>query len=155
MPVEIERKFLVIGEDWKTGTPTRMVQGYLNRDKARTVRVRVAGNVGWVTIKGASVGMTRAEFEYETPLQDAEQMLKLCDGPIIEKDRWLFVQDGMTWEIDEFFGENAGLIVAEIELESETQSFARPDWVGKEVTDDPRYFNSSLTQHPFGEWDVS
>lgn len=152
MGTEIERKFLVVGEDWKTDRPTLFRQGYLNRDEFRTVRVRVAGDRAMLTVKGKTTGMTRAEYEYDIPVADAVEMLDLCEGPIIEKQRWLTVVGGMTWEVDEFFGDNAGLIVAEIELDSETQKFEMPNWVGEEVTHDDRYFNSSLTIHPFQNW---
>jgi len=152
MQTEIERKFLVQGEDWKTEVPTVFRQGYLNRDKYRTVRVRIAGHKAMLTVKGKTTGMTRAEYEYDIPVIDAEEMLKLCEGPIIEKKRWLTVVGGMTWEVDEFMGENEGLVVAEIELESETQDFERPIWLGEEVTHDARYFNSSLSASPFKNW---
>ena len=152
MAIEIERKFLVTGDAWRTAPGTRYSQGYLNRDKARTVRVRVAGDQGFLTIKGVSVGATRAEFEYPVPLADAEAMLLLCDGPVVQKTRHVVVHAGMAWEVDAFLGDNAGLVVAEIELASEDQAFALPDWVGAEVTGDARYFNSSLAVHPFRGW---
>jgi len=152
MAVEIERKFLVVGTAWRStpGTPYR--QGYLNRDKERTVRVRIAGEQAFLTVKGATQGATRAEFEYEIPLGDAGQLLRLCDGPIIEKVRRVIVHQGSTWEVDEFSGQNAGLVIAEIELAAEDQTFARPDWLGSEVTHDPRYYNSSLAAHPYSTW---
>jgi adenylate cyclase len=152
MAIEIERKFLVLGDAWRQATPTRFSQGYLNRDKARTVRVRIAGSQGFLTIKGLSQGATRAEFEYPVPLADAQALLALCDGPCIEKDRHLVVHAGHTWEVDEFFGANAGLVVAELELRSEGESFERPPWLGEEVTHEPRYFNSSLASLPFSLW---
>jgi adenylate cyclase len=158
MVLEIERKFLVIGQAWRQPVERqqRFSQGYLNRDKARTVRVRVSGSMAgeqaWLTIKGQSVGATRAEFEYEIPAADAQALLVLCEGPVIEKIRHCCTHQGMEWEIDEFLGENAGLVVAEIELTSEDQPFARPDWLGAEVTDDARYFNSALSQRPFSRW---
>ncbi len=152
MAIEIERKFLVTGDAWRAAPGTRYSQGYLNRDKARTVRVRIAGDQGFLTIKGVSVGATRAEFEYPVPLADAQEMLSLCDGPVVRKTRHLVVHDGLAWEVDAFLGDNAGLVVAEIELASEDQAFALPDWVGREVTGDPRYFNSSLAVHPFSAW---
>ena len=152
MGVEIERKFLTLGEDWKQGQAQFISQGYLNRDKLRTVRVRIAGGEAWLTIKGKSEGATRSEFEYPIPLDDARQLLKLCDGPRVEKYRWRVPQGTLVWEIDEFLGENAGLVVAEIELASEDQVFDKPAWVGIEVTDDPRYFNSSLAARPFKSW---
>jgi len=152
MGTEIERKFLVQGTQWRNGTGVRFTQGYLNRDKERTVRVRVAGDKAFLTIKGLTRGASRAEFEYKIPVEDAEELLGLCEGPIIEKDRYRVVHEGATWEVDEFFGENAGLVVAEIELTSEGQSFSRPPWLGAEVTDDRRYYNSSLATHPYCDW---
>jgi CYTH domain-containing protein len=103
-------------------------------------------------VKGVSHGATRAEFEYAIPLADAEAMLALCDGPIIQKVRRLVVHDGCTWEVDEFLGENTGLVVAEIELRSEDQPFAKPGWVGREVTNERKYFNSNLATHPYTQW---
>ena len=152
MATEIERKFLVTGDDWMSAEPIYYCQGYLNRDKNRTVRVRIAGNSGFLTIKGLTVGASRPEFEYEVPASDAEQMLKLCDSRLVEKNRRVIQIDGATWEIDEFLGENSGLVVAEIELESEDQEFTRPEWLGAEVTDDARYYNSRLASHPFSLW---
>lgn len=149
MPIEIERKFLVTGTAWREARSVRLCQGYLNRDKERTVRVRLAGARGFITLKGATQGASRAEFEYEIPFSDAEQLLKLCDGPVVEKLRFVIEHKGMTWEVDEFLGDNAGLIVAEIELQSEAQSFERPSWLGREVTEEPRYFNSNLATHPY------
>lgn len=152
MPTEIERKFLVTGTEWRQGDSIRLCQGYLSRAKERTVRVRLAGEKAFLTIKGISKGASRAEFEYEIPVVDAEQLLKLCDGPLIEKVRHVVVYKGLKWEVDEFFGENAGLVVAEVELEREDQPFEKPDWVGQEVTHDPRYFNSSLATNPYRTW---
>jgi adenylate cyclase len=152
MATEIERKFLVNGAPWRNDPGVRLTQGYLSRDKERTVRVRIAGDKAFLTIKGVPRGATRAEFEYAIPVSDAEQLLKLSDGPIIEKNRHLLVHDGSTWEVDEFLGDNAGLVLAEIELTSEDQSFSRPPWLGTEVTHDLRYYNSSLAAHPYLEW---
>lgn len=152
MAIEIERKFLVTGKDWRTASPSRIVQGYLNRDRARTVRVRIAGAAAWLTIKGQNVGATRAEFEYAIPLADAEALLALCDGPLIDKQRHRIPLGEHVWEVDEFFGDNAGLIVAEIELRHEDEAFARPAWLGDEVSSDPRYYNSSLATHPYNTW---
>ena len=154
MGLEIERKFLVKNRNWRTeadqGTVIR--QGYLNSDKERTVRVRVYGEQGFLTIKGKSNQLTRQEFEYEVPLEEAQQMLRLCEKPLIEKTRFLLKHEAHTWEIDVFEGENEGLIVAEVELESESDSVTLLDWVGAEVSDDQRYFNSSLIRHPFKAW---
>lgn len=154
MGIEIERKFLVDGTAWRQGAGVRFSQGYLNRDKERTVRVRIAGEKAFLTVKGMSIGASRAEFEYEIPVADAEQLLKLSDGPVIEKIRRVIQLEEAVWEVDEFLGENAGLVVAEIELQSEDQVFARPEWLGEEVTHDSRYFNSSLSTHPFNRWHV-
>ena len=152
MGIEIERKFLVVGEGWRQGAGTRYSQGYLNRDAQRTVRVRIAGERAFLTVKGISKGATRSEFEYEIPIGDARQLLALADGPVIEKTRRVVEHEGSRWEVDEFFGDNAGLVVAELELESEDQPFARPDWLGPEVTGDSRYYNSSLAAHPYKVW---
>jgi adenylate cyclase len=152
MAIEIERKFLVVGEEWRSAPAVYFCQGYLNRAKERTVRVRVAGDLGYLTIKGVSEGASRAEFEYEIPLADAKQLLALCDGPVIEKYRRKVEVAGKTWEVDEFLGANAGLVVAEIELEAEDQAFELPVWVGEEVTGDDRYYNSTLTKRPFNQW---
>ena len=152
MPVEIERKFLVCGNSWRNGQGIRICQGYLNRDKERTVRVRLSGEKAFLTIKGMNSGATRAEYEYEIPVSHAEELLKICDGPVLENIRYVVDYNGIIWEVDEFLGENEGLIVAEVELKSEDQSFDRPDWVGQEVTDEPRYFNSNLCSHPYCKW---
>jgi adenylate cyclase len=152
MTTEIERKFLVTGNAWRQPTPVRFSQGYLNRDPERTVRVRLAGEEALLTIKGLTIGISRVEFEYAIPVVDAEQLLKLCQGPIIVKARHVVVHQGTTWEVDEFFGDNAGLVVAEVELDDEHQSFERPDWLGMEVTEDARYFNSNLATHPYSSW---
>ena len=151
---EIERKFLVKGEAWRglaQGVP--YCQGYLCRAKERTVRVRLAGNKAFLTIKGLSVGASRAEYEYEIPVADARAMLdELAEGPLIEKIRHKIPYAGLIWEVDEFLGDNAGLIVAEVELDSEEQPFDKPDWAGEEVTNDARYVNSNLTRCPFRQW---
>lgn len=156
MAVEIERKFLVADVSaraaWRAAVGVAYCQGYLNRDKTRTVRVRIAGDAAFLTIKGISVGATRAEFEYAIPLLDAQALLALCDGPLIEKTRYALVDQGTVWEVDDFAGDNAGLVVAEVELHSETQVFEKPDWLGDEVTHDARYFNSNLASHPFARW---
>jgi adenylate cyclase len=152
MPLEIERKFLVSGDAWRAAPYTYICQAYLNHDKRRTVRVRIAGESAWLTIKGETSGATRAEFEYQVPLADARQMLLLCEPAAIEKHRHVVDYAGHVWEIDEFLGANQGLVVAEIELDSENAPFERPDWVGKEVTDDPRYYNSNLSRQPYSTW---
>ena len=154
MGIEIEKKFLLKGGEWKqlaVGIAYR--QGYLNSVKERTVRVRTINDNGFLSIKGVSVGATRLEYEYEIPLEDAQALLdELCEKPLIEKNRYKVDFGGFIWEIDEFFGENDGLIVAEIELESEDQSFDKPQWVGEEVTGDTRYFNSNLIKNPYSQW---
>lgn len=153
MGKEIERKFLVKGDGWRGAEGTMYRQGYLSTVKERTVRVRVAGDAGYLTVKGLSEGATRTEFEYEIPLRDAEAMLDhLCERPLIEKRRHKIDYAGVTWEVDVFFGANEGLVLAEVELESEEQTVDCPPWVGQEVTDDPRYFNANLVQHPYREW---
>ena len=154
MGKEIERKFLVKGEAWKSlakGVSYR--QGYLNSVKERTVRVRTVGDKGFLTIKGITTGASRAEYEYRIPQSDAEAMLNdLCEKPLIEKNRYKIKDRDLTWEVDEFFGENQGLIVAEVELQSESQPVEKPDWVGEEVTGDPRFFNANLIKHPYSKW---
>jgi adenylate cyclase len=130
----------------------RFSQGYLNRDKDRTVRVRLAGDLAFLTIKGRSVGASRAEFEYAIPLADGRALLNLCERPLVEKIRRVIPHEGSAWDVDEFLGDNAGLVVAEIELQSEDQVFARPEWLGEEVTQDSRYFNSNLSLNPFSHW---
>lgn len=153
MGQEIERKFLVVRELWEPkGEGVRIAQGYLNADPERTVRVRVKGNMGYLTVKGKNEGIARKEFEYEIPLEDAEEMLKLCALPIIEKRRFREKVEGHTWEVDAFSGDNRGLLLAEIELQEENESFKRPEWLGREVSEDPRYYNSNLSRHPFGRW---
>lgn len=154
MAKEIERKFLVKNDDFKKlaqGVTYR--QGYLNSAKERTVRVRSVGSRGFIAVKGISVGVTRVEYEYEIPFDDCKAMLdNLVEKPVIEKKRYKIRAGKFTWEVDEFLGENQGLIVAEIELENEDDEFERPDWLGEEVSGDPRYFNSSLISHPFNKW---
>ena len=154
MAVEIERKFLLKNDDWRelsTGKTYR--QGYLSTDKNRTVRVRTAGETGYLTIKGLSVGASRSEFEYEIPLADANAMLdNLCVAPLIEKKRYEIISDGLVWEVDEFEGDNKGLVIAEVELETEDQDFSKPHWVGDQVTGDPRYYNVNLIARPFTTW---
>jgi CYTH domain-containing protein len=156
MGTEIERKFLLhpeAGETWKKGASSRrLVQGYLSRDPERTVRVRLDGDAAWLTIKGKSQGASRVELEYPIPRADAEVLLGLCLPPLIDKVRHVVVFEGKRWEIDEFSGENAPLVVAELELSSEDEAFASPPWLGREVTDDARYFNSNLAVTPYARW---
>lgn len=154
MPKEIERKFLVTGEPWRAASSgTTYRQGYLSSHPERSVRVRTDGKKAKLTVKGLTRGATRDEFEYDLPLGDAEAMLdQLCERPLIEKTRYLVPYGGRTWEIDVFQGDNLGLVVAEVELASEDESLALPPWVAREVTDDPRYFNSNLVKNPFKNW---
>lgn len=154
MGKEIERKFLVNGDGWRglaEGVAFR--QGFLSTAPERVVRVRIAGDQGTLTIKGVTEGFSREEFEYVIPLEDATTLLdKLCQRPIIEKTRHKIIYAGSTWEVDEFVGENAGLILAEVELTHEGESFQAPPWLGREVSDDARYFNANLVQYPFTRW---
>jgi adenylate cyclase len=152
MATEIERKFLVTGNQWRQAKGIRIRQGYLCREKGKTVRVRSAGEKAFLTIKGTRKGISRPEFEYEIPAGDGEDLLKLCDGPIIEKTRHIVFHKGFNWEVDAFLGENEGLVVAEIELKEEDQLFERPGWVGREVTGDPRYYNANLVSNPYKNW---
>jgi adenylate cyclase len=154
MGTEVERKFLVRGDAWKRlGTPERYRQGYLSTDPQRVVRVRVAGDRGLLTVKSEVIGITRSEFEYEIPIADASAMLDaLCHKPLIEKTRWRVDHAGHVWEVDEFAGENQGLVVAEVELASEDAVPELPSWVGAEVTGIVRYYNSALAQRPYRAW---
>ncbi len=150
---EIERKFLIHkGQFSPLGEGIKMRQGYLSVDPERVVRVRVAGEKGFITIKGSMKGITRTELEYEIPKNEAEIMLKMCLNNLVQKVRYIENYKGMVWEVDVFEKENAGLYLAEIELESENQSFEIPPWVGEEVTFDKRYYNSWLSRNPFSTW---
>jgi len=149
---EIERKFRV-KPYWKPQDEgTYIAQGYLSVVPERTVRVRLRGDKGYLTVKGKNVGISRAEYEYEIPSKDAAELLKLCIPPVIEKRRYLEQHGGFTWEIDRFAGVNEGLTVAEIELPAVDTVFARPDWLGEEVSGDPRYYNANLVEHPYTTW---
>jgi len=152
--VEIERKFLLAGDGWRAlAQPALLRQGYLSTDPERVVRVRIEGVRATLTIKGKTSGATRGEWEYEIPVADAGELLdRLCQRPLIEKYRSRVVHAGKVWEIDEFLGENAGLLLAEIELASEDEAFAEPEWIGAEVSDDARYFNANLIRHPYSRW---
>lgn len=154
MGQEIERKFLVKVDLWQPpDSGSQIRQGYLPVQDARTVRVRVADDRAYLTLKGPAKGLVRAEFEYSIPLADAEEMLEqLCDRPLIEKTRYKLPHAGLTWEVDEFSGENAGLLMAEVELSRPDQPVELPPWIGQEVTDDPRYYNASLSRYPYREW---
>jgi adenylate cyclase len=156
MKQEIERKFLVDGDGWRAaaGAGTICCQGYITSGPSdATVRVRLLGERGFLTIKGPAQGITRSECEYEIPAADAEYMIEnLCGNRLVSKKRYKRKVGGMTWEIDEFSGLNEGLIVAEIELEHENQPFEKPAWLGAEVTSDPRYTNAALARNPFTRW---
>lgn len=153
MGVETERKYLVTGEDWRLlGSPIAYAQGYLQRGSGRTVRIRLAGEEAFLTVKGPVTGITRQEFEYPIPVEDAQEMLGLCEGPVIQKTRTKIRIGSHLWEVDEFSGENTGLIIAEVELSDPAEIVDPPSWIGAEVTGDPRYYNSNLTVHPYREW---
>ena len=154
MATEIERKFLVKVDAWTPKGPgIHFKQGYLSSQKARVVRVRIEGHVAKLTIKGLTKGVTRAEFEYAIPLDDASILLdELCERPLIDKHRHVEIHGQLAWEIDVFHGENEGLVVAEVELPSADTELVLPAWAGKEVSDDPRYFNSNLVLNPYSSW---
>ena len=154
MATEIERKFLVKGNRWRSlGAGEYYKQGYIPTQDQTTVRIRIVGDRGYLTLKGKNQGIVRAEFEYPIPLDDAEKMLAtLCRPPFIEKIRYRIPQGDLIWEVDEFSGENRGLILAEVELQTEHQAIALPPWIGQEVTGDPRYYNSNLVNHPYQSW---
>jgi adenylate cyclase len=152
---EIERKFLVKNEAWRALVVSQlpMRQGYLNLEKSCSVRVRISGDEATLNIKGATIGAKRLEFEYPIPIEQAHVMLdQLSAGPLIEKVRYLIPQGHLTWEIDVFSGDNAGLIVAEIELSDADEAFTLPEWIGEEVTEDTRYYNTCLSRTPYSTW---
>lgn len=154
--LEIERKFLVTSDTFKSEAlhKNHIAQGYLNSNPERTVRVRVKGEIGFVTIKGKGneTGMSRFEWETEIALVDAKNLLKLCESGVIDKIRYEVEVGNHTYEVDEFFGDNEGLVVAEIELKSEEESFEKPNWLGQEVTNDERYYNAYLSNNPYKNW---
>ena len=154
MAVEIERKFLLSNSRWRDQVYSKktIVQGYLSQAPEKTVRIRISNERGIITIKGKSEGNSRLEFEYPIPLNDAKQLIKLCVQPVIEKQRHLVKHGTKTWEIDEFLGENKGLLLAEIELETSDEPIDLPEWIGREVSHDRRYFNASLATHPYCRW---
>lgn len=153
MGIEIEKKFLVTALPAGLGPGIEIRQGYILNTPGKVVRIRVKGNQGFLTVKGRTVASVRPEFEYEIPVSDARQMLDLfSDSPVIEKCRYTLVHKGIQWVIDRFYGANQGLVVAEVELSSRDQFFALPPWAGKEVTEDTRYYNASLVQHPYRTW---
>ena len=155
MATEIERKFTVINDHWRDAVraSSEYKQGYLASDPGCSVRVRIDDDKANLNIKSATLGIHRQEYEYPIPKADAEEMMaSLCQGPIIEKTRYFVDHGGKTWEVDVFEGDNAGLVVAEIELEHTDESFERPDWVGEDVSHDPRYYNVRLVTHPYKDW---
>jgi len=153
MALEIEKKFLVTEDVWRNEQGTMYRQGYLNSEKRRNVRVRTIEDKGYLTVKGMARGAVRVEYEYDIPKAEAEAMLNdLCEKPLIEKRRYKIKCKEHVWEVDEFFGENKGLILAEVELESEDEKLIIPEWIGEEVTGDPKYFNSNLIHHPYNKW---
>jgi adenylate cyclase len=154
MPREIERKFLLKSDEWRSQVRQSrpMSQGYLASGGRLSVRVRVAGDEAWLNIKAGGLVASRHEYEYRIPLDEAGELLALAEGPLVEKTRHFVEHGGMTWEIDEFHGENRGLIVAELELDSEDAVFARPPWAGIEVTELRRYYNVCLVTHPYSAW---
>lgn len=155
MAQEIERKFLVKGDFKKfSKKDTRITQGYLSSVPERTVRVRIKGEKGFITIKGIgnASGASRFEWEKEIPVTEVEQLLEICEPGVIDKTRFLVESGQHTFEVDEFYGENEGLIVAEVELSSENESFVKPEWLGEEVTGDSKYYNSMLMKNPYKKW---
>ena len=154
MAVEIERKYLLASEQWRDEITRsqRMAQAYFANTERASMRVRIAGERAWLNIKGMTIGASRPEYEYEIPLADAEEQLALCMPGQIDKTRHYVERDGLVWEIDEFHGDNAGLIVAEVELESEDQSIMKPGWLAEEVTGEARYYNVMLAKTPYSQW---
>jgi CYTH domain-containing protein len=154
MAFEIERKFLVNDNSWKNLQPEsiEILQGYICSDKQRAVRVRTAGEKAWIGVKSAITDLRRAEFEYQIPLADARELLKICPLPPLEKIRHKLFHAGKLWEIDEYMGVNSGLILAEIELQGEGEEFEKPAWAGREVTHDPRYLSVCLYEKPYSKW---
>ncbi len=154
MGIEIERKFLVKSDEWKSlGNRIFYQQGYLLIDKKRTIRIRTINDKGFITIKGPANGISRSEFEYEIPVEEARVIQEtLCEKPLIKKYRTKIELNNFTWEVDEFIDENEGLVIAEVELENENQKIYIPNWIGEEVTGDMKYYNSMLTKNPFTTW---
>ncbi len=155
MAIEIEHKFLLANDHWRSQTYKSIIiqQGYLTSAPTSSIRVRISGENAWLNIKSATIGTQRLEFEYKIPLSDAEEIIaKLCEGPLITKTRHYVKHEGHIWEIDEFSGENDGLVVAEIELSNPDEKFTTPDWIGKEVTGDLKYYNNNLARHPYNTW---
>lgn len=155
--IEIERKFRVLNTDFKAEacTQNRIAQGYLSSDVVRTVRIRIKGEKGFITVKGIGneSGLSRFEWEKEIPVDEAEQLLNLCESGKIDKIRYEIKKGNHVFEVDEFYGDNEGLIIAEVELETESEIFEKPDWLGDEVSNDPRFYNAYLSKNPFKKWD--
>lgn len=155
MPIEIERKFLLANNNWREQVTSqyRIRQGYMGEIDKASVRIRVQGDKANINIKSATLSMRRMEYEYEIPLDEALEMLdQLCKQPQVDKTRHIIKQGKFKWEIDEFYAENEGLLVAEIELDDEAETFDKPEWLGGEVTEDPRYYNVNLIKHPYKNW---
>lgn len=155
MPTEIERKYLVTGDSWRqdAGAGVAIVQGYLGSNEKSSIRIRIDGESAHLNIKSRTIAIQRSEFDYPIPVDEATELLqKLCDQPLIKKNRYPVQYQGHLWEVDVFAGDNAGLIVAEIELSAPEQSFKLPAWAGREVSDDPRYYNTCLVSHPYKDW---
>ena len=158
MAIEVEHKFLLKNNNWRhqISHSVKYSQGYLSSQPTCSIRIRISDNQAWLNIKSATIGTHRREYEYEIPLSDADELLhELCVKPLIEKTRHFVIYEGYTWEIDEFYGDNAGLIVAEIELSEIGQTFEKPEWLGQEVTYDLRYYNNNLAIYPYSEWNNS
>lgn len=158
MAVEIERKFLVASDEWRQHVSKSVAfhQGYLSNNKEASVRIRIEGKQANINIKGMTIGASRPEYEYAIPVAEAKEMLQnLCAQPQIEKTRHYIELGGKTWELDEFHGDNSGLIVAEVELEHVDETFTHPDWLGKEVTEAVRYYNVMLTKKPYSQWSAA
>ncbi|MDD5276810.1 MAG: CYTH domain-containing protein [Methylovulum sp.] len=156
MAIEVEHKFLLANNDWRghIDHSVNYRQGYLSSQASSSIRVRISAEQAWLNIKSATIGSHRHEYEYEIPMADAEEILtNLCRKPLIEKTRHFVIDHGNLWEIDEFYGDNQGLVVAEIELSEVGKYFAKPDWLGIEVTHDMRYYNNNLSINPYSEWD--
>ncbi len=155
MGIEIEKKYLTVNDDWRknAGEGIYMVQGYMSSNEKSSVRIRINGDTANLNIKSKKIGIQRSEYDYPIPVDEAKEILKtLCDRPFIEKTRFHVIHKGHEWEIDVFAGENEGLIVAELELDSVDEKYVLPDWVGDDVSNDPRYYNVCLVTHPFKDW---
>ncbi len=153
MALEIERKFLVDTSRWKpVDQGKKLIQAYLSKEPNPTVRIRIAEEQAFLTIKGRTESITRAEFEYEIPVDEAQELLKMAITNPVEKIRYEVMHEDFCWEVDVFSGKNSGLVMAEIELDSEDQEFSKPDWILSEVSSDRRYYNSQLSEQPFSEW---